>query len=79
MPTTTPQRRFGPGSALPIAGGVLSAGRRVADHDGWDLPGMGPSRALPPASPAPTAPTGRFARTPAEEETVVDAEVVREG
>ena len=68
------------GALAIIAGGVLSAGRRVADHYGWDLPGMGPARALPPASPPPATPTGRFARTPAasEEETIVDAEVVQE-
>ena len=70
------------GALAIIAGGVLSAGRRMADHYGWDLPGMGGSRALPPPPSPPTTPTGRFARTPAaseEEETVVDAEVVREG
>src|SRR3954454_18036892 len=67
------------GALTIIAGGLLSAGRRVADHYGWDLPGMGPSRALPAGSPAPPAsPTERFARTPAEEETIVDAEVVHE-
>jgi len=66
------------GALTIIAGGLLSAGRRVADHYGWDLPGMGPSRALPPASPAPPQ-TGRFARRPdGTEEPIVDAEVVRE-
>src|SRR3954462_8123197 len=67
------------GALAIIAGGLLSAGRRMADHYGWDLPGMGPSRALPPPPSPPATPTGRFARTPAEEEeTIVDAEVVRE-
>jgi len=69
------------GALAIIAGGLLSAGRRVADHYGWDLPGMGPSRQLPAPTPAPPASggTGRFARTPAEEEQIVDAEVVSEG
>jgi hypothetical protein len=69
------------GALAIIAGGVLSAGRRVADHYGWDLPGMGPSRQLPPPTPAPPASggTGRFARPAAEEEQIVDAEVISEG
>src|SRR4051794_33333444 len=62
------------GALAIIAGGLLSAGRRMADHYGWDLPGMGPSRALPPPSSPPSS--GRFTRAPDEEETIVDAEVV---
>src|SRR3954451_6241518 len=45
------------GALAVIAGGLLSAGRRVADHYGWELPGMGPARA-PPPPPPPPAPAG---------------------
>jgi len=58
------------GALAIIAGGALSAGRHVADHYGWDLPGMGPARALPPAPPPPAA--------RAYDEPIVDAEVVEE-
>jgi hypothetical protein len=71
------------GALAIIAGGVLSAGRRMADHYGWDVPGMGmgPSRQLPPPAPAPPASGGttRFARPGSDEEPIVDAEVISEG
>ena len=66
------------GALTIIAGGLLSAGREVAEHYGWDLPGMGPSRALPSGSPAPAGPANAYATPPAHEEPIVDAEVVQE-
>jgi uncharacterized membrane protein YidH (DUF202 family) len=59
------------GAVAIVAGGLLSAGRRVAEHYGFDLPGRGPVRALPPAEPPPSPPGGNDA-------LVVDAEVVSE-
>jgi hypothetical protein len=66
------------GALAIIAGGLLSAGREVAEHYGWDLPGMGPSRALPQGSPPPQAPAGAYAQRPVADEQIVDAEVVQE-
>jgi hypothetical protein len=59
------------GALAIVAGGLLSAGRRVAEHYRWDLPGMGPVRALPAPDPPPLPSSGGG-------EVVVDAEVVRE-
>jgi hypothetical protein len=59
------------GALTIIVGGLLSAGRRVAEHYRWDLPGMGPVRALPAPDPTPPAPAGGGYE-------IVDAEVVRE-
>src|SRR3954469_14792844 len=54
------------GALAVIAGGVLSAGRHVADHYGGHLPGMGPAPQLPAPTPTPPASSGtRFARPPA--------------
>jgi hypothetical protein len=59
------------GALAIVAGGLLSAGRRVAEHYGLDLPGMGPVRALPPPEPPPALPGDGELET-----VVVDAELV---
>lgn len=62
------------GALAIIVGGLLSAGRRVAEHYQWDLPGMSPARALPPAPPP--APAGGGGIALARDEEIVDAEIV---
>ena len=58
------------GAVAMLAGGLLSAGRRVAEHYQWDLPGMSPARALLPA-PSPAGPSGAGSAV-----EIIDAEVV---
>src|SRR5689334_17668457 len=64
------------GALAIIAGGLLSFGREMAEHFGWDLPGTG-APALPPASPPPSS-AGAVRMPPRYEEPIVDAEVVEE-
>lgn len=58
------------GAVALILGGLLSAGRRVAEHYQWDLPGTGTLRALP--APQPHVANGSGAVYP----PLVDGDVV---
>jgi hypothetical protein len=64
------------GALAIIVGGLLSFGREVAEHFGWDLPGTGAAQLPPPPAPRPAH---GAVRMPAQhEEPIVDAEVVEE-
>src|SRR3954453_19788222 len=59
------------GALAIIAGGLLSAGREVAEHYGCDLPGRAPSRALQRAAPPQQEPPGNSAAPAVPDEQIV--------